>query len=53
MILDSSVVVAVLRQEPEASRFTRAIESSQPCRISAASYVEASIIIDRSEDAIA
>lgn len=53
MILDSSVVVAVLRQEPEASRFTRAIESWQPCRISAASYVEASIIIDRSEDAIA
>jgi ribonuclease VapC len=53
MILDSSVVVAVLRQEPEAARFTRAIESSQPCRISAVSYVEASIIIDRSEDAIA
>ena len=53
MILDSSVVVAVLRQEPEASRFTRAIERSQPCRISAASYVEASIVIDRSGDAIA
>jgi ribonuclease VapC len=53
VILDSSVVVAVLRQEPEASGFARAIESSQPCRISAASYVEASIIIDRSEDAIA
>ena len=53
MILDSSVVVAVLRQEPEASRFTDAIELSQPCRISAASYVEASIIIDRSTHAIA
>jgi len=51
MILDSSVVVAVLRQEPEASRFTRAIELGQPCRISAGNYVEASIIIDRSGDA--
>ena len=53
MILDASVVVAVLRQEPEALRFARAIEVSQPCRISAASYVEAAIIVDRSNDAIA
>jgi ribonuclease VapC len=53
VILDSSVVVAVMRQEPEASLFTRAIEKSQPCRISAVSYVEASIIIDRSSDPIA
>jgi ribonuclease VapC len=53
MILDSSAIVAVLRQEPEASRFTRAIERSQPCRISAVSYVEASIVIDRSGDPIA
>ncbi|HYM75902.1 MAG TPA: type II toxin-antitoxin system VapC family toxin [Candidatus Dormibacteraeota bacterium] len=53
MILDSSAVVAVMRQEPEASHFTRAIELSQPCRISAVSYVEASIIVDRSDDPIA
>lgn len=53
MILDSSVVLAVMRQEPEASLFTRAIEKFQPCRISAVSYVEASIIIDRSNDPIA
>ena len=53
MILDSSVVIALLRQEPEALRFSRAIESSQPCRISAARYLEAAIIIDRSDDAIA
>ena len=52
MILDSSVVVAVLRQEPEASRFTRAIELAQPCRISAGNYLEASIIIDRLCEAI-
>lgn len=53
MILDSSAVVAVMRQEPEASDFTRAIELFQPCRISAVSYVESSIVVDRSDDPIA
>jgi ribonuclease VapC len=53
MILDSSAVVAVMRQEPEASHFTRAIELSQPSRISAVSYVEASILVDQSDDPIA
>ena len=53
MIIDSSVIVAVMRQEPEASRFTRAIELNQPCRISAVNYVEASVVIDRSGDPIA
>lgn len=53
MILDSSVVVAVMRQEQEAAGFTRAIELSQPCRISAFSYVESAIVVDRSNDPIA
>lgn len=53
MILDSSVVVAVMRQEQEAADFTRAIELSQPCRISAVSYVESAVVVDRSNDPIA
>jgi ribonuclease VapC len=53
MILDSSVVAAVLRQEPEALALSRAIKSSQPYHIPAASYLEAAIIIDRSDDPIA
>lgn len=53
MILDSSVVVAVMRQEQEAAGFTRAIELSQPCRISAVSYVESAVVVDRSNDPIA
>lgn len=53
MILDSSAIVAVLRAEPEASAFLRTIEFADKCRISAVSYVEAAIIIDRGGDHIA
>jgi ribonuclease VapC len=51
MILDSSVIVAVLRAEPEAREFSRAIASAA-CRISAANYLEAAIVIDGSRSAI-
>lgn len=53
MIVDSSVIVAVLRAEPEASGFTKAIESAGRCHISAVSYVEAAVVIDRGGDAVA
>jgi ribonuclease VapC len=53
MILDSSVVVAILRAEPEAPAFTRAIEFAGNCSMSAVSYVESSVVIDRSNDVIA
>jgi ribonuclease VapC len=53
VILDSSVVVAVLRAEPEAPEFVRAIEASQSRHISAVSYVEAAIVIDSGKDAVA
>ena len=51
MILDSSVVVAILRAEPEAREFSRAIASAQ-CHISAANYLEAAVVIDSSKSAI-
>lgn len=53
MILDSSAIVAVLRAEPEAPDFARAIESAKQRRISAVSYVEAAIVIDSGRDAVA
>jgi ribonuclease VapC len=53
MIVDSSAVVAVLRTEPEPSTFLRAIEFAGKGRISAVSYIEAAIVIDRGRDAIA
>jgi len=53
MILDSSAVVAILRAEPEAPQFARATISASVRRVSAVSYVEAAIVIDRGGDAIA
>ena len=53
MILDSSAIVAVLRTEPEGPAFRKAIESAARCRVSAVTYVEAAIVIDKGGDAIA
>ncbi|HME35813.1 MAG TPA: type II toxin-antitoxin system VapC family toxin [Candidatus Sulfotelmatobacter sp.] len=52
MILDSSVIVAILRAEPEARDFSRAIASAAQSRISAANYLEAAVVIDGSRSAI-
>ena len=46
MILDSSAIIAVLRTEPEAADFARAIESAEKRHVSAVSYVEAAVVID-------
>lgn len=53
MILDTSAVIAILRQEPDAARFARAIEKAPVRRISAANYVETAIVIDSQRDAVA
>jgi ribonuclease VapC len=48
MIIDSSALVAILRDEPEAAAFAAAIEAATPRRISAVNYVEAAVVIDGS-----
>lgn len=53
MIMDSSAIVAVLRAEPDAPKFAKAIESAPARHVSAVSYVEAAIVIDSGKDAIA
>ena len=45
MIVDSSALIAILRQEPEAARFLQAIGHSTPALLSAATFVEASILL--------
>lgn len=50
MILDSSALVAILRDEPEAATLAMAIEASTERRISAVNYVEAAIVIDCGRD---
>jgi ribonuclease VapC len=53
MIVDTSAIVAILRDEPEAESFARAIEAARIRRISAVNYVEAAAVIDGSRNPIA
>jgi ribonuclease VapC len=53
MIIDTSAIVAILRAEPEALAFAKAIETAVIRRISAANFVEAAIVIDGSHNPIA
>jgi ribonuclease VapC len=52
MILDTSALLAILLREPEAERFAISIENAAVVRLSAASYVEAAIYVDRNADEI-
>ena len=53
MIIDTSALVAILRDEPEAAACAEAIEAAPHRRISAANFVEAAIVIDGSRDPVA
>ena len=53
MIIDTSAIVAILRQEPEARRFAEAIEAAPVRRISATTYVEIGAVIDGARDPVA
>ena len=53
MIVDTSALIAILRDEPEAPACAKAIEASSRRRISAANFVEAAIVIDASRDPVA
>jgi|SRR5580704_10530654 ribonuclease VapC len=46
MILDSSAMVAILAQEPDAELYIQAISRAPRCRISAGNFIELSIVID-------
>ncbi|MFY9698919.1 MAG: type II toxin-antitoxin system VapC family toxin [Rhodoplanes sp.] len=53
MILDTSAIIAILRDEPGAEAYAVAIERADKRRLSAANFVEAAIVIDGSRDPIA
>lgn len=46
MILDTSALLAVLFDEPDADHFERAIALAPVCRMSVASYLEAIMVIE-------
>jgi ribonuclease VapC len=53
VIVDSSALIAILRNEPDAPTYTAAIEAARDCRISAATYVETATVIDSVRDPVA
>lgn len=53
MIVDTSALIAILRDEPEAETFALTLAAEQAARISAANYLETAIVIDASRDPIA
>jgi ribonuclease VapC len=53
MIIDTSALVAILRDEPEAAICAHTIESAAMRRLSAVNFVEAAVVIDGSRDPIA
>jgi len=53
MIADTSALIAILRDEPEAGLFVKTIVASNSRRVSAVSYVETAVVIDSSGSPIA
>ena len=53
MIIDASALIAILRDEPEARTFAKAIAGTNIRRVSAVNYVEAAAVIDASRNPVA
>jgi ribonuclease VapC len=52
MIVDTSVIIAILRDESDAGELADAIDLADVRRISAASYLEAAVVTDGNRDPI-
>lgn len=52
MIVDTSALVALLRDEPEATAFARLMKAAPRRLLSAASYVELAAVVDGRSDAV-
>jgi ribonuclease VapC len=52
MIVDTSALIAILKNEPEAEAFSQTIEAAKVVRISAASYLESNIVVGKYKDPI-
>ncbi len=53
MIIDTSALIAILRNESDASQYALAIERAAHRSISAANYLAAAVVIDGSRDPVA
>ena len=52
MIVDTSALIAILRDEPDAARYVEALAGASSVRMSAANYVEAAIVVDANRDPV-
>jgi ribonuclease VapC len=52
MTIDTSALIAIFRDEPDAEWFADAIEAAVSCHMSAVSFVEASVVLDGSRDPV-
>lgn len=52
MIVDTSAVIAIARDEPERDRFIEALEAAWPAQMSTATWLESAIVGDRRADPI-
>lgn len=52
MIIDTSAIIAILREEPEAAEFARIMDSAGPLKISAVTYVETGSVVDSNRDPV-
>jgi ribonuclease VapC len=53
MIVDSSALVAIVRAEPDASRYAAALAFAVRPAMSAVNYVETAVVVDSSRDPVA
>ena len=52
MIVDTSAVIAIVNDEPEAERFSRAIAADQRPAMSVVNCVEAGVVVDAARDPV-
>ena len=52
MIVDTSVIIAILRDEPDADAIAAALELPSVRRMSAVSYVEAAVVVDSNRNPV-
>jgi len=52
VIVDTSVIIAILRDEPDAAEIREALTRPQIRRISAVSYVEAGVVVDSNRNPV-
>ncbi len=50
--MDTSALVAILRDEPDAERFVEALAGASTVRMSAASYLETAVVVDANRDPV-